>query len=61
MVVVVVVVVVVLMLVVVVVVMSTIGKASLFLTSVVGTNSDPSDAIHLWISFLFPFASPGYR
>jgi hypothetical protein len=33
------------------------------LKSLVGTQSDPSDAIHdihLWISILFSFASPGY-
>jgi hypothetical protein len=30
------------------------------LTSVVGTNSDPSDGTNVWISFIFPFASPVY-
>jgi hypothetical protein len=35
-------------------------KGKLVLTSVVGTNPDPSDAVHLKISFILPFASPGH-
>jgi hypothetical protein len=34
------------------------GQVKLF--SVVGTNSDPSDAIHSYISYIFPFETPGY-
>jgi hypothetical protein len=33
-------------------------EGKLYLTSVVGTNSDPSDEIHLWIIIYFSFCLP---
>jgi hypothetical protein len=36
------------------------GKVRFLLTSVVGTNSDPSDEIHLWILIFLTSVSPGY-
>jgi hypothetical protein len=35
-----------------------IGKVRFILTSVVGTNSDTSDEIHLWIIISFSFSLP---